>query len=59
MESSALTATSVDRYDTEYSADSVEWCPNVPYRDVFVCGTYQLVKTGDGSSTEHLVCGNF
>ena len=57
MESSALTATSMDRYDTEYSADSVEWCPNVPYQDVFVCGTYQLVKTGEDSSTEQQVCG--
>ncbi|XP_030022222.1 diphthine methyltransferase [Manduca sexta] len=30
------------RWNTTYSADSVEWCPIEPYRDVLVCGTYQL-----------------
>lgn len=29
-------------FDTEYSADSVEWCPHPDYTDCFVCGTYQL-----------------
>ncbi|XP_037042451.1 diphthine methyltransferase [Bradysia coprophila] len=28
--------------DTEYSADSVEWCPTENCRQYFVCGTYQL-----------------
>jgi diphthamide biosynthesis protein 7 len=32
-------------WDTEYSADSVEWCPIAPYQSVFVCGTYQLAQT--------------
>jgi diphthamide biosynthesis protein 7 len=32
-------------WDTEYSADSVEWCPVSPYQNIFVCGTYQLVTT--------------
>ncbi|XP_047995725.1 diphthine methyltransferase isoform X3 [Leguminivora glycinivorella] len=32
------------RWNTGYSADSVEWCPVEPYRDVLVCGTYQLEK---------------
>ncbi|KAJ8730340.1 hypothetical protein PYW07_017378 [Mythimna separata] len=35
------------RWDTGYSADSVEWCPVEPYRDVLVCGTYQLEKTAE------------
>ncbi|CAH1274345.1 RBBP4 [Branchiostoma lanceolatum] len=30
--------------DTEYSADSVEWCPIPGYQDVMVCGTYQLAQ---------------
>ncbi|XP_017770936.1 PREDICTED: diphthine methyltransferase [Nicrophorus vespilloides] len=30
------------RYDTEYNADSVEWCPIEPYRNYFVCANYQL-----------------
>lgn len=38
-------------YDTIYPADTVEWCPILEYRDVFVCGTYKLdeankLKTG-------------
>jgi diphthamide biosynthesis protein 7 len=32
-------------WDTEFSADSVEWCPVAPYQAVFVCGTYQLAQT--------------
>jgi diphthamide biosynthesis protein 7 len=32
-------------WDTEYSADSVEWCPVSPYQNIFVCGTYQLSTT--------------
>jgi len=32
-------------WDTEYSADSVEWCPISPYQNIFVCGTYQLATT--------------
>ena len=32
----------VQRIDTIYSADSVEWCPIDRYDEVMVCGTYQL-----------------
>lgn len=28
--------------DTEYTADSVEWCPLPGFRRVLACGTYQL-----------------
>lgn len=28
--------------DTEYSADSVEWCPTESCQQYFVCGTYQI-----------------
>ncbi|XP_072932257.1 diphthine methyltransferase isoform X1 [Epargyreus clarus] len=37
------------RWDTGYSADSVEWCPVAPYHDVLVCGTYQLEKKDEDS----------
>ncbi|KAG8518612.1 Diphthine methyltransferase [Galemys pyrenaicus] len=30
--------------DTEYTADSVEWCPLEGYRHLLACGTYQLRK---------------
>lgn len=32
----------LDNFDTIYSADSVEWCPIDDFKDIFVCGTYQL-----------------
>lgn len=28
--------------DTEFSADSVEWCPIQEFHNIFVCGTYKL-----------------
>ncbi|CAD1478223.1 unnamed protein product, partial [Heterotrigona itama] len=34
----------LDIFDTEFCADSVEWCPIDFSRDIFVCGTYQLMK---------------
>ncbi|KPJ08337.1 WD repeat-containing protein 85 [Papilio machaon] len=36
------------RWETGYSADSVEWCPVPPYNNVLVCGTYQLDKKDEG-----------
>ncbi|XP_045771482.1 diphthine methyltransferase isoform X1 [Maniola jurtina] len=33
------------KWQTGYSADSVEWCPVEPWRHVLVCGTYQLDKS--------------
>lgn len=32
-------------FDTEYSADSVEWCPHAPLQHFFVCGNYQLAAS--------------
>ncbi|XP_066597350.1 diphthine methyltransferase isoform X2 [Prorops nasuta] len=32
------------KFDTEFCADSVEWCPLQSFRDLFVCGTYELLK---------------
>ncbi|XP_050670919.1 diphthine methyltransferase-like isoform X1 [Leptidea sinapis] len=37
------------KWQTEYSADSVEWCPVQGYTDVLVCGTYQLDKAEEGN----------
>lgn len=34
----------LDTFDTEFSADSVEWCPVEPYQNLIVCGTYQLTE---------------
>jgi len=30
-------------FDTEYTADAVEWCPVVGFQDLLLCATYQLV----------------
>lgn len=35
-------ATTLQEIDTEYCADSIEWCPHPGYQDVLLCGTYQL-----------------
>ena len=32
-------------WDTEYSADAVEWCPVPDYQHILLCGTYQLDNT--------------
>ena len=45
--SDVVTITSID---TEYTADSIEWCPYPQYSDVLLCGTYQLVNN-DSNST--------
>ncbi|GAA5876195.1 hypothetical protein JCM16303_007053 [Sporobolomyces ruberrimus] len=37
-----LQARSLSHVDTEYSADSIEFCPSVP--NLFACGTYQVNK---------------
>lgn len=29
--------------DTIYNADSIEWCPIDPHRNIFACGTYNLI----------------
>ncbi|XP_023253417.1 diphthine methyltransferase [Seriola lalandi dorsalis] len=35
---------SLQVFDTEQSADTVEWCPVSPNHNILVCGTYQLQK---------------
>ncbi|XP_067638768.1 diphthine methyltransferase [Eurosta solidaginis] len=35
--------------DTEYSADSVEWCPHPHFQSYLACGTYQLEENADAN----------
>lgn len=42
----------LDEFDTEFPADSVEWCPAEPFRDVLVCGTYKLMEKKEGAEDE-------
>uniref|UniRef100_A0A8D2DSI0 Diphthine methyltransferase n=1 Tax=Sciurus vulgaris TaxID=55149 RepID=A0A8D2DSI0_SCIVU len=37
--------------DTEFTADSVEWCPLEGYRHLLACGTYQLRRPDSGSQS--------
>lgn len=31
-------------FNTIFPADTVEWCPVEPYRNILACGTYELIK---------------
>ncbi|XP_043258381.1 diphthine methyltransferase [Colletes gigas] len=42
----------LDSFDTEFSADSIEWCPANSFKDIFVCGTYQLIKENEATLDE-------
>ncbi|XP_072044446.1 diphthine methyltransferase-like [Amphiura filiformis] len=42
----------VQYVDTEYSADSVEWCPIDGFKDVLACGTYQLEDAAQDSNQD-------
>lgn len=44
---------SILSWDTEYSADSVEWCPDSEFQNLFVCGTYKLQQNSTSLSSEH------
>lgn len=44
--------TTLETFDTKYSADSVEWCPIEGFQDLFVCGTYQLTHEEQQSASK-------
>lgn len=41
-------------YDTQYSADSVEWCHHDEFKNVFSVGTYQLEEKNANVSTDNI-----
>ncbi|KAL2092634.1 hypothetical protein ACEWY4_012432 [Coilia grayii] len=43
---------SLQVFDTELSADTVEWCPVPQWHHILACGTYQLQKSQDGAVEE-------
>lgn len=43
---------SLQVFDTELSADSVEWCPLTQWSHVLACGTYQLLKDQEKTTVE-------
>lgn len=44
-------------FDTQYSADSVEWCPLEQHANCFVVGTYQLEEKDDAVSSNNIRVG--
>ena len=42
-----MTPQTIHTWDTELSADSVEWCPNNGYENILAVGTYQVEKSED------------
>lgn len=40
-------------FDTKFPADTVEWCPVEPYRDVLACGTYALNKNESSAKSTY------
>lgn len=40
------------KFDTDYPADSVEFCPSAGFEDVFVCGTYKLLQNSRRESED-------
>ncbi|KAI9204437.1 WD40-repeat-containing domain protein [Polychytrium aggregatum] len=42
-----MSPTTLARIDTEYSADSVEFCPVSDHQRIMALGTYQVIKTED------------
>ncbi|XP_076021305.1 diphthine methyltransferase isoform X2 [Genypterus blacodes] len=43
---------SLQVFDTELSADTVEWCPVPQRHNILACGTYQLKKGAEGAEEE-------
>ncbi|RPD82546.1 WD-40 repeat-containing protein [Lentinus tigrinus ALCF2SS1-7] len=39
-------------YDTDWPADSTEFCPHPSAQDIFVCGTYKLEQSQEGAVPE-------
>ena len=47
-----MEAESLSKIDTDWPADSLEFCPHAEAADIFVCGTYQLEESiGNNSET--------
>ena len=54
---SAVRGTQVEtlhKVDTDYSADSVEWCPIEGYQHILLTGTYQLEQTQVKNNNENV-----
>jgi len=43
MDSTVSAYKSLHSFDTQYTADAVEWCPVVGFQDMLLCATYQLI----------------
>lgn len=47
---SDMEAISLSQIDTDWPADSLEFCPHAGAADILVCGTYKLEESTEGES---------
>jgi len=47
--------TSLNKYDTGFPADAVEFCPHPLARDILVCGTYKLLEERDRAGKQQRI----
>ncbi|KAK9888178.1 hypothetical protein WA026_000447 [Henosepilachna vigintioctopunctata] len=43
------------KWKTDFNADSVEWCPHNGFKNIFVCGNYQLIAGAEESGIKQRV----
>jgi diphthamide biosynthesis protein 7 len=46
-----MEAASLSKIDTDWPADSLEFCPRAGATDIFVCGTYKLEESKPPTTT--------
>ena len=54
VEETSQKGKSLHSWDTDYSADSVEWCPIQGKRHFMTCGTYQLAEVESQNLVMHI-----
>ena len=47
--------TSLEKYDTGFPADAVEFCPHPLALDILACGTYKLLEEGDHAGKQRRI----
>lgn len=46
---------SLKKYDTDFPADAVEFCPHSLAQDILVCGTYKLLEERDHAGKQQRI----
>jgi len=48
-------STSLNKHDTGFPADAVEFCPHPLAQDILVCGTYKLLEERDHAGKQQRI----